>query len=152
VAVQSNVNPHIRDEYSPLETLAMQALRRYGDFAPGTVDGDVILMFIEFANMVIDDIRMHPYWEGDDPPYYTSQSETRQIPDPVIIAGLLFHYAAQQQSSKIQSYAPNYFRTLNQQLWRLKNGNTKLRGMVVDGGSNPSYNIKETDPNNGLTE
>ena len=152
MAVQSNVNPHIRDTYSPLETLAMQALRRYGDFSPGTVDGDVMLMFIEFANMVIDDIRMHPYWDKEEPEYYTSQSEMRPIPDPVIIAGLLFHYAAQQQSAKIQSYAPNYFRTLNQQLWRIKNGNTKIRGRVVDGGSNPSYNTKQTNPNNGLTE
>ena len=57
----SNTNPHIREKHSPLESLIFQALRRYGDFSPGTLDGDVGLMFLEFANMVIDDIRMHPY-------------------------------------------------------------------------------------------
>ena len=60
---QSDTNPHIRENNSPLNTLAMQALRRFGDFHPGTVDGDVMLMFIEFANMVIDDIRAHPHYD-----------------------------------------------------------------------------------------
>ena len=64
MAEQSNTNPHIRESNSPLQTLAMQALRRFGDFHPGTVDGDVMLMFLEFANMVIDEIRLHPYHDG----------------------------------------------------------------------------------------
>ena len=59
---QSNVNPHIRDNNSPLSTLALQALRRYGDFNSGSVDGDVMGMFVEFANMIIDEVRMHPYF------------------------------------------------------------------------------------------
>ena len=58
---KSDTNPQIREKNSPLETLALQALRRFGDYNPGTVDGDVMLMFLEFANMIIGDIRMHPY-------------------------------------------------------------------------------------------
>ncbi len=115
----SNTNPHIRATYSPLETLIFQALRRYGDFNPGTLDGDVGLMFLEFANMVIDDI--------------------------IIVQGLLYHYALQQGSEKVSVYLPTYNTTLNRQLWRQKNGNTKIRMTVVDDGTNKG-NI-----NNGKT-
>ena len=63
----SNTNPHIRDKNSPLSVLIMQTLRRYGDFHPGTVDGDVMLMMMEFANTIIDDIRQHPYHDTTKP-------------------------------------------------------------------------------------
>ena len=89
MAEQSNINSHIGDKHSPLETLAMQALRRFGDFHPGTVDGDVMLMFVEFANMVIDDVRVHPYHDGTEIDYYTSSTDVRKVPDPIIIQGLL---------------------------------------------------------------
>jgi len=136
MAEQSNTNPHIREINSPLNTLAMQALRRYGDFHPGTVDGDVMLMFVEFANMVIDEIRMHPYHDGTDIDYYQSATDVRPIKDVIIVQGLLYHYAVQQGSEKMQAYMPTYFQTLNRELWAKKNGNTKIQMTVVDDGTN----------------
>ncbi len=138
VTENSNSNPQIKNGRSPLQTMCMQALRRYGEFSPGTVDGDVLLMFIDFANMVIDDIRMHPYaptkattnQSGNTITvpvsfdYYESLSDTRDIDDIIIVQGLLYHYAMQQGSDKLQMYMPMYHRTLNQQLWRMLNGYT----------------------------
>lgn len=146
----SNTNPQIRENYSPLETLAMQALRRYGDFHPGTVDGDVMLMFMEFANLIIDEIRMHPYHDGTDLDYYQSPTDVREIPDIVIVSGLLYHYAVQQGSDKMQFYMPNFNRTLNQQLWQKRNGNTKIQMRIVDDGTNPrNRNGGTTNEDNG---
>ena len=147
----SKTNPHLSDEYSPLEALIMQALRRYGEFNPGTVDGDVSMMFIEFANMVIDEVRMHPYHDGTPLPYYGSLQDTRPVPDPILIAGMLFHYAAQQGSAKSQMFAPLFFRQMNQSLWRKLNGNTKIRLRIVDDATHPSYPEGATSETNGLT-
>lgn len=129
----------------------MQALRRYGDFHPGTVDGDVMLMFIEFANLIIDEIRMHPYHDNTDIDYYQSITDVREIQDPIIVAGLLFHYATQQVSDKIEIYMGNYYRTLNQRLWERHNGNTVINLYTVDGGTN-KRNIAggKLDTNNGV--
>lgn len=133
----SNTNPHRRDNYSPLSTLVMQALRRFGDFHPGTVDGDVMLMFLEFANAIIDDIRLHPYHDTANPiNYYESVEEWREIPDPIIVNGLLYHYALQQGSDKLQMYMPLYNNTINAQLWQQYNGNTKIQVRVMDDGTN----------------
>jgi hypothetical protein len=60
MAGRSVSNPHISEPTSDLQTLARQALRRYGDFAAGTAEGEVLLMFLEFANLVVSDIRRHP--------------------------------------------------------------------------------------------
>ena len=150
MAEQSNTNPHIRETNSPLNTLAMQALRRYGDFHPGTVDGDVMLMFVEFANMVIDEIRMHPYHDGTDIDYYQSATDVRKIKDIIMVQGLLYHYALQQGSEKMQMYMPTYFATLNRELWQSVNGNTKIQMKVVDGGTNKAnINGGTTNANNG---
>lgn len=151
VTETSNSNPQIKDGRSPLQTLCMQALRRYGEFSPGTVDGDVLLMFIDFANMVIDDIRMHPYAPTSTTEnangttttvpiafnYYESLSDTRDIDDIIIVQGLLYHYAMQQGSEKLQMYMPMYHRTLNQQLWR------RLNGYTVRYKENTEYDLKE---------
>lgn len=136
MAEQSNTNPHIRENNSPLETLAMQALRRFGEFHPGTVDGDVMLMFVEFANMVIDEIRLHPYHDGTEIDYYQSATDVRPVPDPIIIQGILYHYAMQQASDKVSIYMPMFNRTLNHHLWQKLNGNTKIQMCVTDGGTN----------------
>lgn len=149
MAENSSTNPHVRDNYSPLSTLAMQAIRRFGDFNPGTIDGDVMLMFLEFANLIIDDVRMHPYHQGELD-YYISPDDVREIPDQVIVNGLLYHYAMQQGSEKLQLYMPMYHRSLNQQLWYKLNGNTPIRMRIVDDGTNPANsNGAQTDPNNG---
>jgi len=146
----SDINPQIREKHSPLETLMLQALRRYGDYNPGTVDGDVMLMFLEFANMIIDDIRMHPYHDNTDIDYYESISEFREIDDAIMIAGLLYHYAMQPGSERVQFYMPTCSQTLDRQLWRKKNGNTKIRMTVVDGGTNKkNVGGGKTDPDNG---
>jgi hypothetical protein len=147
---QSDTNPHIRENNSPLNTLAMQALRRFGDFHPGTVDGDVMLMFIEFANMVIDDIRAHPYYDKVAIDYYQSATDVRKIKDIIMVQGLLYHYALQQGSEKMQMYMPTYFATLNRELWQSVNGNTKIQMKVVDGGTNKAnINGGTTNANNG---
>tara|TARA_R110001606_G_scaffold80419_1_gene185605 strand:- start:1927 stop:2550 length:624 start_codon:yes stop_codon:yes gene_type:complete len=137
VQESSNSNPHIKNGRSPLQVMCMQALRRYGEFSPGTVDGDVLLMFLDFANMVIDDIRMHPYAPTSSTTvsgvtstvpitfdYYESLNDVRDIDDIIIVQGLIYHYAMQQGSEKLQFYMPMYHRTLNQQLWRRLNGYT----------------------------
>ena len=89
-------NPHLNSPYSPLETLVLQSLRRYGDMHPGTVDGEVMMMFVEFANLIIEDLRGHPYWDNPEIDYYTHPSEIRDIPDNIMVAGLLYHYSVQQ--------------------------------------------------------
>jgi hypothetical protein len=149
---QSDVNPHIRSGRSPLETLIMQALRRYGEFSAGTVDGDTKLMFLEFANMVLDEVRAHPYHDGSELPYYLALTDVRDIPDPIVIAGLLYHYAMQQTSEKISFYMPNYFRTMNQLLWDQLNGNTRIQMRIVDDGTSPRHSEHlSTSTVNGLT-
>ena len=128
----------------------MQALRRFGDFHPGTVDGDVMLMFVEFANMVIDDIRTHPYYDAVAIDYYQSATDVRKIKDIIIVQGLLHHYALQQGSEKMQMYMPTYFSTLNRELWQAKNGNTKIQMKVMDGGTNKrNINGGTTNASNG---
>ena len=147
---QSNTNPHIKENFSPLETLAMQTLRRFGDFHPGTVDGDVMLMFIEFANQVIEEVRMHPYHDGTDIDYYQSATDVRPISDQIMMAGLLYHYALQQSSDKLQIYMPMFNKTLNQQMWQKLNGNTKIQMTIVDDGTNKrNKNGATTNANNG---
>jgi hypothetical protein len=147
----TQLNSHIADDYSPLEILILQALRRYGEFSPSTMDGDVGLMFIEFANMVVDEVRNHPYHTGERIRYYTALTDIRTVPDPIMVNGMLLHYAVQQGSQKVQLYAPNYFRQLNQHLWFKLNGNTKIRMRVVDNGTHPTSEDGSTNPINGLT-
>ena len=151
-APHSNSNPHISDKYSPLETLVLQALRRYGEFTPDTVDGDVMMMFIEFANQVVDDVRQHPYYDDsihEGLPYYVSASDRRPVPDGALKAGLLAYYAIQQQSPRMQTYLPLYHSTMNQQLWHQLNGNTQIRLRQVDGGTS-SRGGPKTSAINGL--
>lgn len=152
MAENSTTNPQVRDSFSPLSTLSMQAIRRFGDFAPGAIDGDVSLMFLEFANLVLDDVRMHPYHDGSDLDYYQSIDEARPVPDPIMVAGLIYHYAMQQGSQKVEMYMPMYHNTLNQQMWYRVNGNTKIQMRIPDGGTNPENSSGQiTSPINGLT-
>lgn len=151
MAENSNTNPHKADKYSPLETMTMQAVRRFGDFSPGTMSGDAALMFIEFANMVIDEVRMHPYWDtATELDYYEHVAEIRPIPDPIMVAGLLYHYATQQASEKAEQYGALFIRAISRELWRLKNGNTPIQMRVMDNGTNKrNYTDKSTSTING---
>lgn len=134
----SGNQPHIKAPYAPLETLVLQALRRYGDMHPGTVDGEVMMMFIEFANLVIEDLRGHPYWDNPEMDYYIHASEWRAIPDNIVVAGLLYHYAVQQQSNKIEAYGPMYFKMMNRVLFQRKYGSGKIELSPWDKGQSPS--------------
>tara|TARA_R100000656_G_scaffold79033_3_gene58102 strand:+ start:2863 stop:3336 length:474 start_codon:yes stop_codon:yes gene_type:complete len=129
--------PHIKDGNSQLESLIFSALRRFGDFAPDTSDGHLMSMMIEFANLTVDDVRNHPYWDDTQLDYYTAVSESGYVPDQIMIAGLLTQYAVQQMSDKAQVYTAFYYKTLNQELWnRLNTTNTE------DGGGNRSVAIQ----------
>lgn len=140
MAQNSQLNPHLAGEaYSELSGIITRAFRRYGNSAPDTEDGDTRLMFLDFANEIIDDIRVHPYWEGGAIDYYKAITEVRPIPDIIIHQGLLFKYAVQQTSQKQVPQAAIYFKTLNQALYTRKYGNDAIRMKVVDGGSNLAH-------------
>lgn len=99
-------------------------------------------MMLEFANLVIDEVRNHPYWDSTQLDYYTSVSESLPVPDQIMIAGLLTQYAIQQASEKTQMFTMLYYKTLNQELWnRLNTTNT------ADGGGNrsPALQIRPMD-------
>ena len=131
-------NPHLNSPYSTLETLVFQSLRRYGDMHPGTVDGEVMMMFVEFGNLIIEDLRGHPYWDNPEIDYYTHPSEIRAIPDNIMVAGLLYHYSVQQQSNKIEAYGPMYFKMMNRILYQKKYGSGKIEVSPWDKSQRPS--------------
>ena len=147
------LTPHISgDNTSRLEDLSRMVFRRYGDFSASTVEAEALSMMIELANMVVDDVRMHPYATTamHQIPYYHAMQERRAIPDNIMVAGLLVYYAEQQGSERVSSYGPKYARTMNQELWRQTAGNTKLQMRPWDGGTNKTRNAATTDPNTGL--
>lgn len=102
--------------------------RRYGDFSASTIEAEALSMMIELANMVVDDVRMHPYASTalQSEPYYQAMQDRGAIPDNIMVAGLLFYYAEQQGSERVGSYGPKFARTMNQELWRVTNGNTSI--------------------------
>jgi len=134
----SGNNPHLNSPYSNLEALVMQSLRRYGDMHPGTVDGEGMMMFIEFANLVIEDLRGHPYWDNPEINYYTHPSEVMPIPDNIMVSGLLYHYAVQQQSNKIEAHGPTYFKMMNRVLYHRKYGSGKIEVSPWDRAQKPT--------------
>lgn len=138
----SHSSPHLDTPHANLETLVFQALRRYGDMHPGTVDGEVMMMFIEFANMVIEDLRSHPYWDNIEMDYYTHPTEIRNVPDSIMVSGLLYHYSVQQQSSKVEAYGPMYFKGMNRVLYNRKFGNAKIEMAPWDRGEGNRPNGK----------
>lgn len=147
----SEVTPHIKDGHAPLAELINRALRRFGEFNPSTIDADLSLMMLEFANQVIEDTRAHPYWQGGRVPYYTSIHESRPIPDEIMISGLLVYYSGQQHSSKTELYLPLYTQRLNTVLWERMNGNAPIELTAPDGGTS-SWNRKHTRRNKGRRE
>lgn len=147
------LTPHISgDNTSRLEDLSRMVFRRYGDFSASTIEAEALSMMIELANMVVDDVRMHPYASTtmQSVPYYHAMQERSVIPDNIMVAGLLFYYSEQQGSERVGSYGPKYARTMNQELWRQTAGNTKLQMRPWDGGTNKTRTSGTTDPNTGL--
>ena len=136
---------------SPLETLARQALRRYGDNAAGVVEAEALLMFIELANLIVDDVRMHPYGTSLDHlvEYYHSLQDARAIPDNIIVQGLLFQYALQQADERMQLYSNQYYKTLNNEMLRRKDGVASYKIIPVDGGSSPKARTSDFNASTG---
>lgn len=111
-----SLTPHIQDgATSRLEDLSRMVFRRYGDFSASTIEAEALSMMIELANMVIDDVRMHPYASTalQSEPYYHAMQDRSTIPDNIMVAGLLFYYAEQQGSERVGSYGPKFARTMN---------------------------------------
>lgn len=131
-----STSTQITDEYAPLDVLALRALRRYGESSPSTVDAETMLMFMDYANSVLDDVMEHPYWKkGVEIPYYNHITERRNIPDNIMLLGLLAKYAADQTSAKAQRYEMEYFKRLNQILFRTRFGvGAQFEMQVVDYG------------------
>ena len=125
-------NPNIRDHYSPLEDLIIKVLRRYGEFHPSSVDGEVSLMMIDFANSVLLDYNTHPYRSRSIAKpvipieNYISLQEAREIPDEIIMSGLLYYYAVQQMSQKMTPYKSMYDDNMNRITYYNKYGNTGI--------------------------
>ena len=108
---------------SPLEALALRAMRRFGEMAPSTVEGDAMGLFVDYANEIIDDILGHPYFPvGGELAYYTHASERRDIPDHLMTAGLLARHSSQQKSNMAGQHLADYYAKLNQIMTRVKFG------------------------------
>lgn len=107
--------------HAPLEILATQAFRQYGEMAAGSTIGSDILMILELANRVIDEINVHPYWQIAKVEHYQHQTETRPIPDQAVRAGILAFYAERDGNEKTPILLRNFYRTLNQSLLFLYN-------------------------------
>lgn len=136
--------------YTPLEQIAAMTFRRYGDFSDVGVQGDVLLMLIELANRVVEDVNGHPYAvttaadiaeypnavrTGID--YYVTQTDSREIPDLIVLDGLVYHYALQQMSQKAENYSRLYMRTLNGILYNRKYGNSSIDVVPVEYSQTP---------------
>lgn len=138
----TSTSPQITDKYAPLDVLTLRALRRYGEMAPSTVDGETTIMFMDYANSILDDIMEHPYWQkGVELAYYTHQTETRPVPDTLLLAGLIAKYALDQASAKAQRYEADYYKRLNQVLARVKFGVGATFEMVATDYENPLQTI-----------
>lgn len=130
-------NPQITDDYSPLNALVQQALRRYGEYHPSTMDSETELLFVELANEVLDDIRTHPLHDGTVIQDYVHPTDARAVPDRLMKAGLLAKYAIQQGSPKQNMFMPFYVRQINRDLWHMLSGSGPIQLRVVDDGTHP---------------
>ena len=128
-----------KEKFSPLEDLVRSALVRAGNFSPSRIDGEVMMMMIELANRVVEEVRKHPYWSGGDINYYNDPTESRDIPDMVMIDGLTAHYLLQQGSDKAMVFLQIYQSNLTDTLFTRTNGNKKIVVNIRDGGSNQRY-------------
>lgn len=156
--MSSVMNPAVGGARSntPLETLIASAIRQFGDASSGAINGDVSLMMVEFANEIIEQIRVHPYQTYTDDNnvvhtvikdlrYYTHHTEKRDIPDTILVKGLLARYAMQQGSKRAQALWGVGLQTLNSVMFNRwseaqgMGGNDFENARVFDGGSNPSY-------------
>ena len=128
-----------KEKYTPLENHIRSALVRAGNFSPSRVDGEVMMLMIELANRVIEDVRQHPYYDGTDIDYYNDITESRAIPDMIMIDGLTAHYFIQQGSDKAMVSLQLYQANMSNLLHERTQGNKPYCMTIVDGGSNSRY-------------
>lgn len=124
--------PHITDPYSPLEHLINAAIQDFGNMSVDTIDGSLRLMLLRKANMIIEDVRVHPYGSLPDLNYYVSLQDTRPIPDIIMIAGLAYHYADWMKSKYAAKYERDYYKTLSLVLYQRKYGSGKIQMNTID--------------------
>ena len=125
-------NPQIAEPYSPLETLVNDAFERFGNMSVETLDGSVKRILFRYANRIIEDVRIHPYWDLPDLDYYISLQDCRPVPDEIMITGLAFHYAKWMNSTRAATLGAEYAQALNQILYQRKYGSGKLQMAAVD--------------------
>ena len=98
-----------------------------------------MMMMIELANRVVEDVRQHPYWTGGDIDYYADITQSRAIPDMIMIDGLTAHYFIQQGSEKAMIFLQLYQAGMNNILNERTNGNKAYTRTITDGGSSKAY-------------
>jgi len=130
-----STSPHISSNAtSPLEQLVMRALRRYGETSPSTVEPEALLTFLDHANWIIDQIHVHPYNPtGNEIDYYIHITESRDIPDHMVVAGLLYKHASDNGSQKTGSYLSEFQNIMGATLHRKRFG------------ASPSYELQVVD-------
>lgn len=117
-----------------LQTMADNTLRRYGEGAASIGDAQIALMFIDFANEILDEMMLHPYWnKGVVEPFLHMEDRRPEISSVVMEAGLLWKYAVRQKSRNADQYAAHFFRLMNNRFYLEAFGpNPTLTMLVVD--------------------
>lgn len=138
------------DSYAPLIDLVATAERRRGQMSAARLTGDQVLLYLEYANEIVEDVRAHRYWtilvnRGKAPnvlPYYTDLNEKRAIPDGILIAGLRAYAAEQAGSKKAKTLFDVYRNRMSMILYqRINDGIPKEFIRPMDGGSNPRNTV-----------
>lgn len=133
MASDNTLSPEITDDYSDLATLGARTMRRAGEFAPGSIDGDMSIMLIDFANEIVEELRIHPYWPKDVRlRYYQSLTDRRPIPDLIVTNGLLAKYFLQQGDKRTDAAMSTYARMANTILYDRMFGVQDLELQAVD--------------------
>lgn len=112
--------------YAPLRELAKSSLRDFGDTSGGRGDGDALLFMIDAANMVLESVMVHAYWEGGVIDYYKSLDDVRPVPDLIIQTGLTAWLAVQRDSQKANQLGQIHNQMMSTILYRLKFGTGRV--------------------------
>ena len=130
-----------RGIFTPLREIIDNVLVIFGENAPDTVEGADINIFLNYANRVIDAIRIHPYFPGepDDIPYFQSLDETRPIKDVIIEKGLLYEMAKSTGDERMQNFMGDFRDTIATIYMTERHGNKPFSMRIVDDGTNQSY-------------
>ena len=137
----SRLNPHRsgKTSFAPLALNASAVLRRFGDMNQGRIEADLALQIIDYANEVIEDLRLHPYW-STPLAYYTAFTDVRPVPDLILQHGIKFRYAVDQGDARAPTYRAQYYASMNHILYNRLNddvaGQAKIEIQPIDGGSN----------------